>query len=47
MFPDLNFELHDAPVGNGSITTCYQGAGGPVAEVFHFGADGKVIRTYA
>jgi hypothetical protein len=47
MIPDLHFELHDVPVGVGSITICYQGARGPVAHVFHFGADGKVIRTYA
>jgi hypothetical protein len=35
-------------VGVDGITLCYRGARGRrVAEVFHFGADGQVIRAHA
>lgn len=47
LIPDLHFELLDILVGVGSITLYYQGARGRAAEVFHFGADGKVIRASA
>lgn len=47
LIPDLHFELHEVLLGVGSVTIYYQGARGPAAEVFHFGADGKVLRAYA
>ncbi len=42
MFPDLKFELLTTLVGVNSITLHYQGLRGPVAEVFHFDAFGRV-----
>jgi hypothetical protein len=45
--PDLHFTLIDTFVGAGSLIIHYQGARGPAAEVFEFGADGKVIRAAA
>ena len=46
--PDLHFELIAVLVGVESVTIHYKGAGGRlVAEVFHFGADGKVVRAFA
>jgi ketosteroid isomerase-like protein len=47
LIPNLHFELHEVLVGVASVTLYYQGARGPAAEVFHFGADGKVARAYA
>jgi ketosteroid isomerase-like protein len=48
LIPDLKFELLEILIGTSSITLYYQGTQGrPVAEVFHFGDDLKVIRAYA
>jgi len=48
LHPDLRFELVSVLVGIGSITLCYRGVGGrQVAEVLHFGPDGKVVRAHA
>ena len=45
--PKLRFTLIDAFVGVDSLLLHYQGARGPAAEVFGFGADGKVSRAAA
>ncbi len=46
--PALRFELTSVLTGVDSITLCYQGAGGrPVAEVFHFAPDRRVVRAFA
>ena len=48
LIPDLRFELLSVLVGVHSITLHYKGAKGRLAaEVFHFGADHKVIRAFA
>ena len=48
LVPDLKFELLAVLVGVDSITLYYKGALGRwVAEVFHFGSDGKVARAFA
>lgn len=45
--PDLRFELLTTFVGADSITLHYRGPRGLGAEVFHFGAGGKVVRAFA
>lgn len=48
LIPDLHFELIATLVGVNSIALHYKGAQGRLAvEVFHFGADGKVVRAFA
>lgn len=48
LIPDLRFELISTLVGVDSVTLYYKGARGRLAaEVFHFGADGKVHKAYA
>lgn len=48
LIPDLRFELLSVLVGVGSITLYYKGARGRLAaEVFHFGADRKVVKAFA
>jgi ketosteroid isomerase-like protein len=48
LIPDLHFEQIAVLVGVSSITLYYKGARGRLAaEVFHFGADRKVIRAFA
>ena len=47
LIPDLHFELVDTLLGVNSITLYYIGARGMAAEVFHFNADGKVVRACA
>jgi ketosteroid isomerase-like protein len=47
LIPDLHFELVTTLVGVDSVTLYYKGHKGLAAEVFHFGADAKVIRAYA
>lgn len=46
-FPDLRFEVLDALVGIDSVVIYYQGHRGRVAEVFEFGASGKVASAHA
>lgn len=45
--PDLHFELITTLIGVDSITLYYKGARGLSAEVFHFDADGKVVKAFA
>ena len=45
--PNLRFGLTSFLVGVDSVTLYYQGVRGMAAEVFFFGADGKVIKAYA
>lgn len=45
--PDLHFALIDVFCGADSLVLHYHGPGGAVAEVFEFGAHGKVIRAAA
>ena len=48
LIPDLHFELITTLVGVSSVTLYYKGARGRlVAEVFHFGSDGKVTKAFA
>ena len=48
LIPDLHFELLTVLVGVDSITLHYRGAKGRLAaEVFHFNADGQVVRAFA
>lgn len=48
LVPDLKFELLTVLVGVDSITLHYKGARGRfVAEVLHFGPDGKVAKGFA
>jgi hypothetical protein len=48
LIPDLHFELITTLVGVSSVTLYYKGARGRlVAEVFHFGSDGKVAKAFA
>ena len=47
MLPDLRFELVATLVGVDSMTLYYKGHRGMAAEVFHFGADGKVAKAFA
>ena len=48
LVPDLRFELITVLVGVNSLTLYYKGARGRlVAEVLHFGPDGKVARGFA
>lgn len=45
--PDLRFELLTTLVGVNSVTLYYKGPRGLAAEVFHFGADQKVVKAFA
>jgi hypothetical protein len=45
--PDLHFARIDVFSGADSLLLHYHGPGGAVAEVFEFGAHGKVIRAAA
>lgn len=45
--PDLRFVLMNTLVGVDSLIIPYQGARGPVAEVFEFGTDRLVTRAAA
>ena len=45
--PSLRFELVTVLTGVNSITLYYRGHRGLVAEVFHFGASGKVSKAFA
>jgi SnoaL-like domain len=45
--PNLHFKMVSTLVGVSSITIYYQGVRGMVAEVFHFGSDGKVTEAFA
>ena len=47
LIPDLRFEPVTVLTGIDSITLYYKGARGMSAEVFFFGADGKVIKAFA
>jgi ketosteroid isomerase-like protein len=48
LVPDLKFELVTVFVGAHSIALYYKGAlGRIVAEVLHFGPDGKVVKAFA
>lgn len=47
LLPNLRFELLTALAGVNSVTVYYKGHRGLVAEVFHFGASGKVSKAYA
>jgi hypothetical protein len=48
LVPDLKFSLISVLSGVDSITLYYKGARGRlVAEVLHFGADGKVVKAFA
>jgi len=48
LVPDLKFELRTVLVGAHSLTLYYKGARGRlVAEVVHFGPDGKVAKAFA
>ncbi|GAM10899.1 snoaL-like domain protein [Geobacter sp. OR-1] len=48
LIPDLHFEPVATLIGVDSITLYYKGARGRLAaEVFHFGADGKVHTAFA
>ena len=48
LVPELRFELLCVLAGVDSVTLHYRGAGGRLAaEVFFFGADGKVARAVA
>jgi ketosteroid isomerase-like protein len=47
VIPDLHFDLAQTLVGVNSITLYYRGARGMAAEVFHFDADGIVVRASA
>jgi len=45
--PNLHFELLNVLKGANSMTIYYKGHRGLSAEVFHFGASGKVAKAYA
>jgi hypothetical protein len=45
--PELRFEIVSVLAGVDSVTVCYRGHRGLAAEVFHFGASGKVARAFA
>lgn len=45
--PNLRFELLGALAGVNSVTVYYKGHRGVAAEVFHFGASGKVSKAFA
>ncbi|MBL1277597.1 MAG: nuclear transport factor 2 family protein [Ectothiorhodospiraceae bacterium] len=45
--PDLHFDIIAVFSGVESVVIHYQGHRGLSAEVFHFGDDGKVIKSYA
>ena len=48
LVPELKFELVTALAGVNSVTLYYKGARGKlVAEVCHFGPDGKVTKAFA
>ncbi|MFQ6025979.1 MAG: nuclear transport factor 2 family protein [Dehalococcoidia bacterium] len=47
LHPDLRMELVSTLVRVNSITLYYQGHRGWSAEVFHFGPDQKIVRSYA
>ncbi|MBN3789432.1 nuclear transport factor 2 family protein [Burkholderia sp. Ac-20353] len=48
LIPDLRFELVSVLVGVRSIAIHYLGANGrPAVEVFHFGADQRVLKAFA
>lgn len=46
-FPDLKFTLLHTLRGANSVALVYEGVLGLSNEVFHFGANGKVIRAFA
>lgn len=45
--PGLHFELITTLWGVDNVTLYYRGGRGLSAEVFHFGADGLVVRAFA
>ena len=45
--PDLHFELLTVLTGVNSVTLYYKGHRGLAAEVFHFGANGRVVSAFA
>lgn len=45
--PDLHFEHLNTLVGAHSIMLYYKGPRGFSGEVFHFGADGKIVKAFA
>jgi len=46
--PDLKFELLDVLVGHECLTVLYRNHRGQhAAETFEFGADGKIVRSFA
>ena len=47
LIPALRFELVEVMAGVDSLVICYNGHRGPVAEVFHLSANGKVARASA
>jgi hypothetical protein len=48
LFPDLHFDPISVLAGVNSVTIYYKGPRGRLAaEVFHFGADQKVVRAFA
>ena len=48
LIPDLRFELNCVLAGIDSLVLHYKGARGRMAaEVFHFGADRKVLKAFA
>ena len=47
VFPDLHFDLVSTFIGANSITLYFRWARGLLAEVFVFGPDMKVTRSYA
>lgn len=46
-FPELHFKLLHILVGVNSVTLIYEGVSGLSAEVFHFGATGRVVKAFA
>lgn len=46
-YPDLKFYLLHVLRGANSVTLIYEGVLGLSAEVFHFGASGKVAKAFA
>ncbi len=46
-FPDLKFTLLHALCGANSAALIYDGVLGLSNEIFHFGANGKIIRAFA
>ena len=46
-FPDLKFTLLHTLQGANSVALIYEGVLGLSNEIFHFGANGKVVRAFA